>query len=59
MVKRRKTKKTEDTTEELLKKLLIVQLRIAQVPQGKIARIVGMSPNAVNAIAKHVKLPKN
>lgn len=59
MAKRKKTKKTEDTTDELLKKLLVVQLSIAQVPQGKIAKIVGIRTKAVNAIARHVKLPKN
>jgi len=53
-----KPKKTGGTTDELLKKLLITQLSIAQVPQSKIAKIVGISIGAVNAIAKYVKIPK-
>jgi|GEM_PF-2936191 len=58
MAKRKKIKKAESTTDELLKKLLITQLSIAQVPQGKIAKIVGISIGAVNAIAKYIKIPK-
>lgn len=53
----KKLKKT-DPSEDLLKKLLITQLCIARVPQREIARVVGMSLGAVNAIAKFVKLPK-
>jgi len=53
-----KTKKVESTTDKLLKKLLITQLSIAQVPQSKIAKIIGIRVSAVNAIAKHVKIPK-
>jgi hypothetical protein len=55
---KKKIKKTGNTTDELLKKLLITQLSIAQVPQSKIAKIVGISIGAVNAIAKYVKIPK-
>lgn len=52
-------KKSEsDTTNELLKKILITQLTLARVPQGMTAKIVGISIGAVNAIAKHVKVPK-
>lgn len=42
----------------LLKKILITQLRIAGVGQKEIAKIVGISIGSVNAIARHVKLPK-
>ena len=59
MAKRKKIKKTGGTTDELLKKLLIIQLSIAQVPQSKIAKIVGISVGAVNTIARYVKSPKN
>lgn len=52
-----KKKVLGDTTEELLKKLLIVQLSIARVPQREIAKIVGIGLGTVNAIAKYVKLP--
>jgi len=55
---KKKNKKIGSTTDELLKKLLITQLSIAQVPQSKIAKIVGISIGAVNAIAKYVKIPK-
>lgn len=44
--------------EVLLKKILITQLAIARVGQREIAKIVGISIGAVNAIARHVKLPK-
>lgn len=53
-----KTKRNGDSTESLLKKLLITQLCIAGVPQREIARVVGMSLGGVNAIAKYVKIPK-
>ena len=56
MAKRRR--RNVDTGDELLKKLLITQLSIARVPQAQIAKIVGISIGAVNAIAKYVKLPK-
>ena len=55
---KQKNKKIGSTTDELLKKLLITHLSIAQVPQSKIAKIVGISIGAVNAIAKYVKIPK-
>ena len=50
-------KNSEDTMEDLLKKILITQLSIARVPQREIAKIVGMSLGGVNAIAKYVKIP--
>lgn len=49
--------KKSESTEELLKKLLVVQLSIARVPQREIAKIVGISLNSVNKIARYVKLP--
>jgi hypothetical protein len=57
MPKDRKNKRP-DSTEDLLKKILITQLSIARVGQNQIARIVGISVGSVNAIARHVKLPK-
>jgi hypothetical protein len=58
MAKKRARKRPADTTEDLLKKILIAQLSIARVGQREIASIVGISVGAVNAIARHVKLPK-
>jgi hypothetical protein len=58
MAKKRKNRRKQDAAEDLLRKLLITQLSIARVGQREIARIVGMSLGAVNAIARHVKLPK-
>ena len=56
-MKKRK-KRREDTTDNLLKKILITQLAIARVSQDEIGRIVGISKGSVNAIARHVRLPK-
>jgi DNA-binding XRE family transcriptional regulator len=53
-----KKKRREETTDDLLKKILITQLAIARVSQDEIGRIVGISKGSVNAIARHVKLPK-
>jgi len=53
-----KKRSNGNTTEELLRKLLIVQLSIAKVPQKEIAKILGTSLSTVNAIAKYVKLPQ-
>jgi len=50
--------KKSESTEELLKKLLVVQLSIARVPQREIAKIVGISVVSVNRIARYVKLPE-
>ena len=58
MKKRGKSRRTVETTEDLLKKLLIVQLRVAGVSQDEIARIVGKSLSDVAAIAKYVKVAK-
>jgi hypothetical protein len=54
-----KTKTSDSTfTDELLKKLLIVELAIAGVPQREIGKIVGISLGAVNRIAKYVKVSR-
>jgi hypothetical protein len=58
MAKKRVARSSENETEILLKKILITQLAIARVGQREIAKIVGISIGAVNAIARHVKLPK-
>jgi hypothetical protein len=60
MAKSKKSQKIRitNTNEELLKRILITQLCVARVPQKEVAKIVGISINAVNAIAKHIKLPK-
>lgn len=47
-----------NSTDELLKKLLIVELTIAGVPQREIGKIVGISLSAVNRIAKYVKVSR-
>ena len=57
MAKKRKSR-SADTSEELLKKILITQLSIAGVGQQAIGKIVGISIGSVNAIARHVKVPK-
>ena len=57
--KRTKRTKPGNETDILLKKILIAQLRIARVGEKEISRIVGISIGAVNAIARHVKLPKD
>lgn len=51
-------KRPEDAVEELLKKLLITRLALARVPQGDIAKVLGVSKSSVNAVAKYIKLPK-
>lgn len=51
--------KTNGSTDELLKKLLIVELAIAGVPQREIGKIAGISLGAVNRIARYVKVPKD
>ena len=51
-------KRPEDSVEELLKKLLITQLALARVPQGDIAKVLGISKSSVNAVARYIKLPK-
>jgi len=48
-------KRAEPTTEELLQKLTIIQLGLANVPQQQIQKIVGVSINKVNAVVKLLK----
>jgi hypothetical protein len=45
----------EDTTNELLQDLLIVQLGLAGVPQNTIRDIVEVDINRVSRICKHLK----
>lgn len=47
--------KKEDTTNDLLRDLLIVQLGMAGVPQLQIREIVGVEMRRVNRIMKHFK----
>lgn len=50
-----KKQKTEQTTEELLRDLLIVQLGLAGLTQHQIREIVGVDIHRVNRIVKHFK----
>lgn len=47
--------KKEQTTEDLLRDLLIVQLGIAGLTQHQIREIVGVDIHRVNRIIKHFK----
>ncbi len=47
--------KREQTTEELLRDLLIVQLGLAGLTQHQIREIVGVDIHRVNRIVKHFK----
>ncbi len=56
--KKESSKSTEDIleqTNDLLRKLLIVQLGLAGIPQAKIRTIVGVDMNQINAIVKNLK----
>ena len=44
----------EQTTTDLLRDLLILQLGLAKVPQDKIRKIAGCGMNRVNDILKHI-----
>ena len=50
--------KKSETTEELLRDLLIVQLGTAGLTQKQIREIVGVDSNRVNKIVKHLKPKK-
>jgi hypothetical protein len=50
-------KRTPDTVEELLSKLIAVNLWNTGASQGKIARAIGKSPNWVNDFLKGVPKP--
>ncbi|MBI5306096.1 hypothetical protein HZB04_00670 [Candidatus Wolfebacteria bacterium] len=47
--------KKEDTTNDLLRDLLIVQLGLAGLTQHQIREIVGVDIHRVNRIVKHFK----
>lgn len=47
--------KKENTTDELLRDLLIVQLGLAGLTQHQIREIVGVDIHRVNCIVKHFK----
>lgn len=47
--------KKEQTTEDLLRDLLIVQLGLAGLTQHQIREIVGVDIHKVNRILKHFK----
>jgi transposase len=49
-------RRESNPTEELLQKLLIVQLGLAGVPQRQIRKIVGCSTNVVTGIVKHLRV---
>jgi hypothetical protein len=51
--------KPVQTTDELLRDLLTVQLAVAGVPGAKIREIVGCSMDRVTRIVKHLKKPKD
>lgn len=48
-------KRANDSTEALLRKLLVVQLGLAGVPQRQIREIVGGDLNDVTAMVKLLK----
>jgi hypothetical protein len=45
----------KQTTEDLLRDILIVQLGLAGLPQAQIREIVGVDMHRVNRIVKHFK----
>ncbi len=49
-----KGSKQADNTEELLRTLLIVQLRLAGLAQRNIQKIVGCDVNRVSRVIKHM-----
>lgn len=50
-----KKKRPVQTTEDLLRDILIVQLGLAGLTQHQIREIVGVDMNRVNRIVKHLK----
>jgi hypothetical protein len=48
-------KKTDNTTDDLLRDLMIVQLGLAGVPGQTIRKIVGCNMGKVTRIVKHLK----
>jgi len=59
MTAKRKNQQQEDTTAELLRDLLIVELGKAGVPQLEIRKIVGCDMNRVSRIVKVLKKAKS
>lgn len=55
MAKKKPMSDVRDETTELLRKLLIVQLSLAGVPQPKVRAIVGGSMGSVSDIMKLLK----
>ena len=58
MAKRSKRKKKADSTENLIRNLMIVQMGLAGVGQREIRAVVGGSIDDVNSIVKHLKKSK-
>jgi hypothetical protein len=50
-----KKQKSEQTTDDLLRDLMIIQLGLAGLTQHQIREIVGVDINRVNRIVKHFK----
>ena len=50
-----KQKQLKQTTEDLLRDLMIVQLGLAGIPQTQIREIVRVDMHRVNRIVKHFK----
>ena len=50
-----KKKETRDELTELVRTLLIVQLRVAGFKQKEIRNVVGCDVNRVSAVLKHMK----
>ncbi len=46
---------TKETTDDLLRDLMIIQLGIAGLTQAQIREIVGVDMHRVNRIVKHFK----
>jgi hypothetical protein len=54
----RKKQTPNDQVEELLSKLLAIDLWTARATQGTIARVLGKSPNWVNDLLKGIPKPR-
>jgi transposase-like protein len=58
MPKTKQRRKSKDSTADLIRNLMIVQMGLAGVGQRGIREIVGGSINDVNRIVKHLKKSK-
>jgi hypothetical protein len=58
MAKQSRNKKPE-TTEDLLRDLMIIQLGLAGLSQHQVRDIVGVDMHRVSRILKHIKKGKN